>query len=67
MEITDELYFQAVMFATRDKASTSYVQRMLGIGYNPAAAIMERMEREGLISKPNTAGARQVLVPWRPS
>jgi len=44
------------------KASTSYIQRRLGIGYNRAASIIERMEQEGLISPPNHAGKREILV-----
>ena len=44
------------------KASTSYVQRRLGIGYNRAASIIERMEKEGLIGPANHAGKREVLM-----
>jgi S-DNA-T family DNA segregation ATPase FtsK/SpoIIIE len=58
-----DLYGQAVQVVTRDrKASTSYIQRRLQIGYNRAASLMERMEKEGIIGQPNHAGKREVLV-----
>lgn len=60
----DALYERAKVFATRDKPSTSYLQRRLEIGYNQAAGLIGRMEAEGLISKPNRAGLRTVLVPY---
>ena len=44
------------------KASTSYIQRRLQIGYNRAASIMERMEQEGVIGQPNHAGKREILI-----
>ena len=44
------------------KASTSYMQRRLGIGYNRAASLIERMENEGLIGAANHAGKREILV-----
>ena len=44
------------------KASTSYIQRRLSIGYNRAADLIERMEREGLISAPNQTGRREILA-----
>ena len=47
---------------TDKKASTSYVQRRLAIGYNKAATLIERMEREGVISQANHAGKREILV-----
>ena len=60
----DELYDQAVQVVLRDKkVSTSYVQRRLGVGYNKAATLIERMENEGLISSPNGQGKREILVP----
>ncbi len=59
----NELYDQAVAIVLRDrKASTSYVQRRLGIGYNRAASLIERMEKEGLIGTANHAGKREILV-----
>jgi len=59
----DSLYDQAVAIVLRDrKASTSYVQRRLAIGYNRAATLIERMENEGLISPANHAGKREILV-----
>ncbi len=58
-----DLYDQAVAIVLRDKkASTSYVQRRLSIGYNRAASIIEKMEEEGVISAPNHAGKRDILV-----
>jgi len=58
-----ELYDKAVAIVLRDKkASTSYVQRRLSIGYNRAASLIERMEQEGLISPANHAGKREILV-----
>ena len=59
----DELYDQAVAVVLSDrKVSTSYVQRRLGIGYNRAATLIERMEKEGLIGAANHAGKREILV-----
>ena len=59
----DELYDKAVHIVLSDKkASTSYVQRRLAIGYNKAATLIERMEREGVISQANHAGKREILV-----
>jgi S-DNA-T family DNA segregation ATPase FtsK/SpoIIIE len=58
-----DLYQQAVQIVTRDKkASTSYIQRRLQIGYNRAASIMERMENEGIVGQANHAGKREILV-----
>jgi S-DNA-T family DNA segregation ATPase FtsK/SpoIIIE len=58
-----DLYQQAVQVVTRDKkASTSYIQRRLQIGYNRAASIMERMEQEGIVGQANHAGKREILV-----
>ncbi len=59
-----DLYDQAVAVVLRDKKpSISYVQRQLRVGYNKAADLIERMEREGVLSKPNIAGKRDILVP----
>jgi S-DNA-T family DNA segregation ATPase FtsK/SpoIIIE len=58
-----ELYDQAVQVVLRDKkASTSYIQRRLQIGYNRAASIMERMEIEGIVGPANHAGKREILM-----
>jgi S-DNA-T family DNA segregation ATPase FtsK/SpoIIIE len=59
----DELYDQAVALVCREgKASTSFVQRHLQIGYNRAARIIEGMESEGVISAANRVGKREVLA-----
>ena len=59
----DTMYDQAVAIVVRDKkASTSYVQRCLKIGYNRAASIIEMMEREGVVGAANHVGKREVLV-----
>jgi S-DNA-T family DNA segregation ATPase FtsK/SpoIIIE len=61
---SDDLYDRAVAIVTREKkASTSFVQRHLRIGYNRAAQIMERMEQEGVVSQSNHVGKREVLAP----
>jgi len=58
-----DLYQQAVQIVLRDrKASTSYIQRRLQIGYNRAASIMERMEQERVVGQPNHAGKREILI-----
>ena len=58
-----DLYQQAVQVVLRDrKASTSYIQRRLQIGYNRAASLMERMEQEGVVGQPNHAGKREILI-----
>lgn len=60
---SDDPYDQAVAVVLRDKkASTSYIQRRLGIGYNRAASLIERMEEEGVIGPANHAGKREILV-----
>jgi DNA segregation ATPase FtsK/SpoIIIE, S-DNA-T family len=59
----DDLYRQAIKVVIRDgKASTSYVQRRLSIGYNRAASLIERMEEDGIISRPNSKGQREILA-----
>jgi DNA segregation ATPase FtsK/SpoIIIE, S-DNA-T family len=59
----DAMYDQAVAIVARDrKASTSYIQRCLKIGYNRAASIIEQMEREGVVGAANHVGKREVLV-----
>jgi S-DNA-T family DNA segregation ATPase FtsK/SpoIIIE len=63
-EAGDDLYDRALAVVARDrKVSTSYIQRKLTIGYNRAAKLIERMEDEGVISRPNHKGAREVLLP----
>jgi S-DNA-T family DNA segregation ATPase FtsK/SpoIIIE len=59
----DDLYAQAVRLVLSErKASTSFIQRHLQIGYNRAARIIERMEKEGIISKANHVGKREILL-----
>lgn len=59
----DELYDKAVAIVAREgKASTSFIQRHLQIGYNRAATLIEKMEKEGVISPANHVGKREVLV-----
>jgi len=59
----DDLYDRAVAVVTRDrKASTSYIQRRLQIGYNRAASLIERKEQEGVVSPANHAGKRDILA-----
>ena len=59
----DDLYDKAVAIVARDKrASTSYIQRRLQIGYNRAARLIELMEEQGVVSAPNHQGKREVLV-----
>ena len=62
----DELYDQAVEIVLKDrKASISYVQRKLRIGYNRSANLLEQMEQAGLVSSLTSSGQRDVLVPNR--
>ncbi len=64
----DGLYDRAVAIAERDqKASVSYLQRRLSIGYNRAADLIERMEHEGLIGPANAVGKRDILTATRKS
>ncbi|TPK96458.1 MULTISPECIES: DNA translocase FtsK [unclassified Mesorhizobium] len=59
----DALYEEAVKVVKRDKkCSTSYIQRRLGVGYNRAASLVERMEKEGLVGAPNHVGKREILT-----
>ncbi|MGD9867342.1 MAG: DNA translocase FtsK [Hyphomicrobiales bacterium] len=59
----DELFDQAVAVVVRDgKASTSYIQRRLSIGYNRAATLIEKMEEEGIIGPADHAGRREILA-----
>jgi S-DNA-T family DNA segregation ATPase FtsK/SpoIIIE len=58
------LYDQAVALVTREgKASTSFIQRHLNIGYNRAAKLIEQMEKEGVVGPANHVGKREVLAP----
>lgn len=62
-----DLYSQAVNIVLRDrKPTTSYLQRRLGIGYNRAASLIERMEEEGIVSPANRSGKREILVDDEP-
>ncbi|MBI4183611.1 MAG: DNA translocase FtsK 4TM domain-containing protein [Proteobacteria bacterium] len=59
----DALYDQAVALVLRErKASTSFVQRHLQIGYNRAARLIDRMEAEGVVGAPNHVGKREILA-----
>jgi DNA segregation ATPase FtsK/SpoIIIE, S-DNA-T family len=61
--VEDQLYRRALqVVAESQKASTSYVQRQLRVGYNSAARLIERMEQEGKVSRPDHVGRREVLV-----
>ncbi|MBU2363914.1 MAG: DNA translocase FtsK, partial [Alphaproteobacteria bacterium] len=63
----NDLYDRAVAVVARDgKASTSYIQRRLQIGYNRAASLIERMEQEGVVGPANHAGKREILVSAAP-
>jgi S-DNA-T family DNA segregation ATPase FtsK/SpoIIIE len=58
-----DLYRQAVEIVLKDrKPTTSYLQRRLGIGYNRAASLIERMEQEGIIGAPSRTGRREILL-----
>ena len=62
-EESGDMYDRAVAIVLRDrKCSTSYIQRRLSVGYNKAASLVERMEREGVIGAPNHSGKRTILV-----
>ena len=59
----DELYDEAVALVVRERrASTSFIQRHLKIGYNRAATIIEKMEDNNIVSKPGRAGKREILI-----
>jgi S-DNA-T family DNA segregation ATPase FtsK/SpoIIIE len=63
-EAGDDLYDKALAIVARERrATTSYIQRRLQIGYNRAASLIERMEQDGVISSPNHKGVREVLLP----
>ena len=62
-EEAGDLYDRAVNIVLRDrKCSTSYIQRRLSVGYNKAASLVERMEKEGVVGAPNHSGKRAILV-----
>jgi S-DNA-T family DNA segregation ATPase FtsK/SpoIIIE len=62
-EESGDLYDRAVNIVLRDKkCSTSYIQRRLSVGYNKAASLVERMEKEGVVGAPNHSGKRVILV-----
>ena len=64
----DDLYEKAVKVVMRDrKCSTSYIQRRLAVGYNRAASLVERMEKEGLVGPANHVGKREIVTGERPS
>ena len=61
--IDPQLFQRAIeVIITGKKASTSYVQRRLNIGYNKAANIIEKMENDGIISEPDSYGRREILL-----
>jgi S-DNA-T family DNA segregation ATPase FtsK/SpoIIIE len=58
-----DLYDQAVKIVLRDKkCSVSYVQRRLQVGYNKAASLVERMEKDGILSPATHSGKREILA-----
>ena len=62
MDDKDELYHTAVeIIKSEGKASTSFLQRKLQIGYNRAARIIDTMEADGIVSKANHVGKREVI------
>jgi S-DNA-T family DNA segregation ATPase FtsK/SpoIIIE len=59
--MTQDLYDRAVqLLLTERRASTSLIQRRLGIGYNDAARLMERMQANGIVSAPDIVGRREI-------
>jgi len=59
----DQLYRKAIqLVAGSQKASTSWLQRQLRVGYNSAARLIERMETDNLVSRPDHVGRREVLM-----
>jgi len=61
-----DLYASAVDIVLKDrKPTTSYLQRRLGIGYNRAASLIERMEQEGIVGAPGRTGRREILIEER--
>ncbi|EAA26020.1 cell division protein ftsK homolog [Rickettsia sibirica 246] len=64
---SDEVLYKKAVQIVRDerKSSISYIQRSLRIGYNKAANLVEKMEKEGIVSSPNHTGKREILLPER--
>jgi S-DNA-T family DNA segregation ATPase FtsK/SpoIIIE len=63
-DLSDEMYDMAVRLVTEHRqASISWLQRRLRVGYNRAARMIERMERDGVVSAPLGARGREVLAP----
>ncbi len=63
LENRDEKYEQAVgLLILSQRASTSFLQRKLALGYNAAARLIERAEDEGIVSRPDHVGKREVLT-----
>ena len=61
-----DLYDRAVAIVLRDKkCSTSYIQRRLSVGYNKAASLVERMEKEGIVGAANPPGSARSCWPTR--
>jgi S-DNA-T family DNA segregation ATPase FtsK/SpoIIIE len=61
--VADELFDRAVAIVVREqRASTSFLQRRLSIGYNRAADLIERMEQQGLVGPANSVGKREILI-----
>jgi S-DNA-T family DNA segregation ATPase FtsK/SpoIIIE len=62
-DVSDEVYDRAVrIVAESQRVSVSYLQRRLSVGYNRAAKLVERMEREGVVSPPDVKKVREVLI-----
>jgi S-DNA-T family DNA segregation ATPase FtsK/SpoIIIE len=62
-EEAGDYYDRAVNIVLRDrKCSTSYIQRRLSVGYNKAASLVERMEKEGVVGAANHSGKREILI-----
>lgn len=64
---SDEVLYKKAVQIVKDerKSSISYIQRSLRIGYNKAANLVEKMEKEGIVSPPNHTGKREILLPER--
>ena len=62
-ELTERDYMAAVgLMVLTGRGSTSFIQRTLGLGYNAALSLVERMEGDGILAKPNYVGKREVLI-----